>query len=166
MMTKISPGFMRRFLLAALVTLVSSTAWAQQTDTDTFNVTVEVLSSCTVSADNLDFGTYDGAQLDATSDITVNCTGTTPYTVEIDGGEANDTAVRVMTGDTVGTATLRYDLYSDTQGGTLFTEGAANDVDGVGTGADQTVTVYGRMPASQLLIEDTYTDTVTVSVSY
>lgn len=153
----------RAVTLAAMTALLCSPAMAGFDDA-TFTVSVQVLSSCTVSAGDLDFGTYDGNQNDAQSTISVNCTGQTPYTVELNGGEAGDTAARVMTGDTHAT-TLGYQLYQDGARSSVFGEGA-EDKDLTGTGANQSVTVYGRMAAGQTLTEDTYDDVVTVTVTY
>lgn len=153
----------QRLRWASFIALAGLAAPALAVD-DTFTVSVEVLSSCTVTADDLDFGNYDGTEKDAQSNLTINCTGATDYQVALDGGEAADTANRVMSGDN-NAGSLSYQLYQDGSRSTVFGLGA-DDVDQTGIGSNQTVVVYGRIPASQTLIEDTYDDVVTVSVTY
>ena len=127
------------------------------TATTTFTVTANVTGACTVSATNLAFGTYplaSAANIDAASTITVNCPNLLPYTVSV----VTPTA-RQMTGPAA--ATLNYGLYSDAGRTTGFTNV------GAGTGANQTINVYGRVPSGQSpTSQGAFSDTVTVTVTY
>jgi spore coat protein U-like protein len=62
---------------------------------------------------------------------------------------------------------VTYSLYSDSGRATVWgnTVGT-NTVAGTGNGASQSYTVYGRAPAQTTPAAGTYTDTVTVTVTY
>jgi spore coat protein U-like protein len=137
------------------------------TDTTNFSVSVTVLKDCGVTATNLAFGNYTGALVDSTSTISVTCTNTTTYNVGLSAGLATGATVtnRSMTGP--GSALLHYSLFSNSGyttnwGNTVGT----NTVAGTGNGVVQPLTVYGQIPAAQYVKPGSYTDTITVSVTY
>lgn len=137
------------------------------TVTTTVAVTATVQATCLVSATSLGFGPYSGVQVDATSTVSVTCTNTTPYSVGLNAGLATAATVttRKMTGPA--SAVLSYSLFSDTArttnwGSTVTTDTLA----GVGTGAAQSLTIYGRVPASQFVTPGAYTDTITATVTF
>lgn len=130
-----------------------------QTATTTFQVTANVLSSCTVSATNLVFGDYSaslGAPLDSTSTITVTCSNGLPYVVGVGAGADARTMAR-----TLGGGSLNYGMFSEAARSTAF---AVTGVSGSGVG--QAYTVYGRVPAGQFVPTGNYADTVNVTVTY
>ena len=55
-------------------------------DTTNFSVTATVVKDCAVTATNLAFGNYTGAQVRSTSTITATCTSSTTYTVGLNAG--------------------------------------------------------------------------------
>ncbi len=137
------------------------------TATTQFSVTATIVKDCTVSATNLAFGNYTGALNTSTSTISATCTSGTAYTVGLSAGLATGATVtnRSMTGP--GSALLHYGLYSNSGhttnwGNTL----ATNWVSRTGNGAAQPITVYGQVPAGQYVTPGSYTDTITVSVTY
>ena len=137
------------------------------TATTSFTVTATVVATCAVSAGNLGFGNYATTVLDATTTISVTCTNLTPYLVELDAGIGSGATVaaRRMTGPS--SETLSYSLYQDA--GRLLVWGptsALQSVAGTGNGAAQTLTVYGRVNASQSPQAGSYADTITVTVTY
>jgi spore coat protein U-like protein len=126
-----------------------------------------VAKDCGVTATNLAFGNYTGALVDSTSTISVTCTSTTTYNVGLNAGLATGATVtnRSMTGP--GSALLHYSLFSNSGyttnwGNTVGT----NTVAGTGNGVVQSLTVYGQVPAGQHSTPGSYTDTITVSVTY
>ena len=129
-----------------------------------FDVTVQVASTCSINATNLNFSgitTGTTSNTDATSSITVNCSTGTPYTIALGNGN-NYSGGRRMTN---GTTNINYYLYSDTgrstQWNTITTQA------GTGSGSDQSYTVYGRIPSGQsVLYTGTYSDTVIATVTY
>jgi len=156
-------------MVAACIALAGVTphaAWAASTTT-TFNVTATVVATCTVSATNVAFGNYGSTQLDSTGAVSIACTNLAPYTIELDAGAGSGATVaaRKMTGPS--SQTLGYSLYQDASRTLLWgTTAGSNSVAGTGNGATQSLTVYGRVPATQYPTAGSYTDTVTVTVTY
>ena len=138
--------------------------------TATFNVKIVIASECKIqSTATLNFGS-DGvldANVDAATTLGVQCTKNTAYTVGLSAGAGSGATVaaRKMTGG--GTDTVTYALYRDA-GRTLVwgTTTGTDTVAGTGNGAAQNLTVYGRVPVQTTPAPDTYTDTITVTVTY
>jgi spore coat protein U-like protein len=164
-----------RTRLAAAV-MVSAAAFANPdnsafaaTTTNTFNVQFVVTADCLISsAGALNFGTSGllNANIDATSTINVQCTNTTPYNVGLNGGSTvgGTTATRLMSN---GTSTVDYRLYSNAGRTTNWGETVGTDtVSQTGSGSAQSFTVYGRIPTQTSVEPGTYTDTITVTVTY
>lgn len=154
------------WILLLLGQLASAPGMAGSTST-TFGVTATVTGTCSVSAGTHAFGTYTGAQLDTTSTVSVTCTSLSAYTVALDVGTGSGASVttRKMTGSSSGT--LNYSLYQDTTRLVVWgTVAGLADVVGVGSGALQLLTVYGRIPSGQSPAAGSYTDTITVTVAY
>ncbi len=142
--------------------------------TNTFQVTATITSSCTVSGSNLNFGSAIdplavGVPLDATSTLTVTCSNTTPYTVALNAG-ANAGGSTNFTSRTMksGSDTLGYQLYVDSGRTSVWGDGTSSSSakNGTGTGAAQSHSVYGRIPSLANVVPGSYTDTVTVTISY
>lgn len=150
-------------MVSALVPINTSSG---ATSTSTFQVTATVASSCTVTATSLAFGNYTLAQLDGTSTITATCTNGTTYTIGLDAGTFSGatTSTRRMTGPSA--TGLSYSLFSDSGRTTNWGNATGSWVSGTGTGAAQVLTVYGRIPANQTALIGSYTDTVTVTVTF
>jgi spore coat protein U-like protein len=106
------------------------------------------------------------AAVDNTSTLQVQCTNTTPYNIGLDAGAGSGATVaaRKMTN---GSATVTYSLYTDAGRATVWGNTVGTDtVAATGNGASQTYTVYGRVPAQTTPAAATYTDTVTLTVTY
>lgn len=153
------------------VTLLTLVGLAPQafaaTTTTTFDVTATVAASCSVSAADVAFGTYDptlGNTAQAT--ITANCTPATDYSIALDFGGAADVNSRVMDGPN--SNTLSYQLYQDLARTTVWGTGADvnNDITTTGTGLDVSHIVYGSLPSGQNVEAGSYTDTITVTLTY
>jgi spore coat protein U-like protein len=165
-----NPKILKRIFLflSGVITLWSFTGSSYAaTTTGTFTVSSTVTATCSVSAGNLAFGSYTGAQVDATSTITVTCTNGSPYKIGLDAGTGSGATVstRKMTS---GGNTLNYSLYSDAGRTTNWgnTVGVDTLDTGTGSGSAQNVTVYGRIPASQLSPAGSYSDTITVTITF
>lgn len=139
------------------------------TDTDTMTVTATVISSCSVTADDLALGDYDpvdASPLAAATTIDVICTNGTDFSIGLDegAGAGASVATRKMTS---GADTLNYSLYRDASHTDLWGETEGVDtVDDTGTGAVQTFDVYGLIPAAQSAPAGAYSDTINVTVTY
>ena len=152
---------------ASLLAAALMPAAAIAATTTTFDVTANVVATCSVSATQVAFGTYTGAQLDGSGTVSVTCTALWPYVVELNAGTGSGATVanRLMTGPA--SSTIIYSLYQNALRTTPwgFTA-AAQSVAGVGNGVAQSLTVYGRAPASQTPSVGSYSDTITVTVTY
>lgn len=153
--------------LFATAALVPGPAFSQ-TATTQFNVQVTIEAECLInSAGDMSFGTAGvlDTDVEATSEIAVQCTSGTPYDIGLGVGPGASVAARLMTGP--GDETVTYALYSDPArtdlwGNTIGTDTAT----GTGTGTEQTYTVYGQGPPQDAPAPGTYTDIVTVTVTY
>ena len=158
-------------LLAAGALLAQANSGQAATDQATFQSRITIQADCQIlSTNTLDFGTSGiiTAAINATADFTVHCTNTTAYNVGLDAGTTTGGSVttRKMVGNS-STATVDYKMFSDSGrtvnwGNTVGTD----TVSGTGNGAAQTLTIYGQVPNQTTPAPDTYTDTVTVTVTY
>lgn len=122
-------------------------------------------ASCSVSSSGVSFGAYDpvdAADTRGTGTIRLSCDQSVNATVALTGGGASplDHAMRN------GTSELAYDLYVDAQRAGVW---------GDGTGGSQTVSfngtvvdhsVYGAIRARQRVTAGSYTDVITLTVTY
>jgi spore coat protein U-like protein len=152
----------------AVLAFIASPAGAS-TATNTFTATITVQASClVVSTNTLDFGTQStlAANTDVSATFAVQCTNTTPYNVGLNAGTTagGTVATRLMTS---GSATISYRTYSNAARTTNWGNTVGTDtVSGTGNGAQQTLTVYGRVPVQATPAPATYNDTVTITVTY
>lgn len=156
----------KRIFLLLLINCLNYKVFSATTTTS-FNVTATVINSCSVAANNLSFGTYDpntATPKDATTTLTVTCTNGLTYDIGLDGGNSGDVNNRYMIN---GSNELNYTLYRDTartqNWGTTI---GVDTYSGIGSGSAQTVTVYGRISAGQVVPFGTYTDTINVTVTF
>ncbi len=131
-----------------------------------FTVTAVVQAMCQIAATNLAFGTYTGTTLDAVSTLTVTCTKTTPYYVNLSDGQHPDGSF-LPRASGPGGVLLSYTMFreaarSSRWGNTYNLDGVA----GTGSGNAQALTVYGRVAAGQFVTPGAYTDTVIATVTY
>lgn len=135
-----------------------------------FTVQITIQAACQInSAGNLNFGTNGviGSNIDATSDVIVQCTASTPFSLGLSAGAGSGATVanRLMTSPAG--ATISYSLYTTAAHSTVWGNTVGTDRQtGTGTGAPQTFTVYGRVPAQTTPAVGVYTDTVTATLNY
>ncbi|MDP1792058.1 MAG: spore coat U domain-containing protein [Methylibium sp.] len=104
--------------------------------------------------------------IDASSTLTVRCTNTTPYSVALDAGlHAGGGAVFGSRSMSNCAQTIGYQLYLDSGRATVWGNGTAGSspVAGTGTGSNQSLTIYGRLPSLTGAVPGNYSDTVTIS---
>jgi spore coat protein U-like protein len=166
---------MHKILTATLAAGVIAAGVAQAaTTTTTFAVTATVQATCSATATALPFGAYTpgAGALSNNSTISVKCTKNTPYTVALNAGTTTGGAFtqRLMAS---GANTLQYNLYTSAAFTTVFGDGTGSTQTSAGTGAGiataNTLTVFGQLPDSatnQAAIPGSYSDTITVTVSY
>lgn len=161
---------MRSRVLAAFGALVAlTTGSSATTTTSTFAVQMTITASCVInSASTLNFGTSGviAAAVNQTSAIQVQCTNTTPYNIGLNAGTATGATVtsRKMTN---GGSTINYSLFSNAGMTTNWGQTVGTDtVSSTGTGAAQSFTVYGQVPAQTTPAAGVYSDTITITVTY
>jgi spore coat protein U-like protein len=103
------------------------------------------------------------ANTDGTSTVTVQCASGAAYQVGLDNGQHASGTTRRMQGPG---GLVTYELYRNTTrtqrwGSTINTD----TVSGTGNGANQTLTVYGRVPNQTTPSAGIYNDTITVTVT-
>jgi spore coat protein U-like protein len=155
--------------IVAGILVVGQVSNAASPVTDNFDATINIVDTCIiVSAADLDFGTGIGildTVIDSSADIVVHCTDQTNYDIGLNAGTGGGTiATRFMDS---GTDTVSYQMFSDAGrttnwGNTVLTD-TVNDN---GDGDEATHTIYGRVLVQTTPAADTYTDTVTVTVTY
>lgn len=134
-----------------------------------FTVSANVISSCYMSATNLNFGSVGvlDSNTDVTSVITAQCSNAMPYTVSLDDGSTTGgtTSIRLMTD---GSDEVQYQMFSDASRlpANNWGDSVAESVSGSGNGNNQSLTVYGRVPVQTTPVPSIYADTVTVTVTY
>lgn len=157
--------------LACSSTLASAAVYSNGSKTSTFEASLKIIADATVSANPLDFGQSQGTlstAVNVNTTISVTATNTTPYNVGINAGNApgSTVAARLMGGTGGNTSTVAYNLYQ-TAGATNWGNTQGTDTkSGTGTGAAQTLTVYGQIPAQATPQPDTYKSTLTVTVYF
>lgn len=140
----------------------------------TFDARVYINGGCNITAGSLlDFGSMMGStsqQRDGSVQLTATCSPDLPYTIALDAGQVpgNTLADRRLGLDGTGPGAIAYQLYLDSGRSQVWGDGSTGAVhDGTGTGADQDITVYGRVPAGQPLpAAGTYRDMVTATIVY
>jgi len=137
-------------------------------NTTAFTVSVTLSSSCSVSATPLNFGTAGvlSANVDATTNLSVACTYTTPYSVSLSAGAAPGatTSTRAMT---QGSSEVFYSLFQNSARTVNWGANVGVDtVAGTGTGSAQSIPVYGRVSPQTTPTLGNYSDTVVVTVNF
>jgi spore coat protein U-like protein len=165
-------NILKSTLLAAAVAAAGISSAHAANDTADFGVQLVVQSACTISAGgtaaDLDFGSVNGnisADIDNSTDLTVNCNSGATYNIGLDAGDfASGTQRRMYDGIS---QYINYDLYQDAARSTAWGAlGSGNEASGTGDNTDQTVTVYGRVPSGQAAAVGTYNDTVTATIEF
>jgi spore coat protein U-like protein len=132
--------------------------------------------SCTTSAQAVAFGNYDplsSLPTDSTGQVSVTCTNLVnllvSYTVALSTGVSGSYSNRQLAS---GSNRLNYNLYTDLThllvwgDGTSGTSTVSNTFLVVLAGITANHTVYGRIPARQNVAVGSYSDTITVTVTY
>ncbi|MDR3521335.1 MAG: spore coat protein U domain-containing protein [Acidocella sp.] len=154
-------------LMLCMAVLTSGTAHASQCTTS---------GSITITATTLAFGIYDPTNITptpSTTTITVRCTNTgrtlPPLSLAISAGDSGSfTPTRYMKGSAAGTV-LNYQLYDNSTDSTVWGDGTGGTgtlSGGNGASYTQAFTGYGQIPVSQYTTPGSYTDTLTVTLTY
>ena len=125
-------------------------------------------AACTVSTTSVNFGAYDpksGTADDSTGSVEVTCDkGPHPKnsTIALSPGNSGTYAARQMES---GANILTYNLYSNAARSQIWGDGSGGSFT-LGYNASGTFTVYGRIPALQNVQAGTYSDSLTVTITF
>ena len=138
--------------------------------TSSFTASANLAAQCSISASDLVFGATPStaAPINQTSTINLNCSQGAAWQVALNpgNGAGATTTTRKMTRDG-GTETLNYQLYRNAGRTQLWGQSQNNDTfSGSGTGNNQSLTVYGRVPAQTTPRTGVYRDTVVATVIF
>ncbi|RYG36563.1 MAG: spore coat U domain-containing protein [Burkholderiales bacterium] len=131
-----------------------------------FTVTASPQPTCTISTTDLDFGVKGvlNAAITGQSSLGIACTQGASWSIVLDGGASGNTAARRMTspaGDNVS-----YNLYRDAARTSVWGASAATQATGTGTGNQQSVPVFGTVPAQPTPKPGVYSDRVVATIRY
>ncbi len=165
-------------LAATAISVSSAYAAPQNPATAQFNVTITILKQCTITAP----ATISLGQLGASDLITTTTAATQPFTVTCSPGTAytvgfsstNDVSTgsptHQMKGSISGNAgVVQYNLFDVTSGATnpAALSATSSVISDAGTGASQTKMLKAQVTNYTAEVRpDTYTDTVTMTVTY
>ncbi len=128
------------------------------------------LAACTISTTGVSFGTYNmfaTSPLDSTGSVTYQCTGNSSVSVTLNrGGAASFNPRRMLNGSQA----LNYNLYLDASRATIWGDGTGGTQRYSNTSVPRnqnvTVTIYGRVPASQDVSAGAYSNSITASINF
>lgn len=134
-------------------------------------VTATVIADCLISTSDVDFGTSGvlTTARTATGAITARCTNGASFTIALNAGTGAGATVanrRMTRGG--GTQQVQYRLFLDSGRTQPWGDGTAGTTraSSTGTGAAQSFTIYGLVPAQPTPLAGAYADTVTATITY
>jgi spore coat protein U-like protein len=157
---------------AGILLALAGTAHAG-TRTDGFTVSATVSGNCLITAQDMNFGTFellDTTDQQTASDILVRCTNGTTYGIALSVGTGTFENRTLLNGSDA----LTYNLFTDAAHTTVWGDdsGSTDIVTGTGTGMGIpnliTHKVYGRILGSANLgaKPGTYSSTITATITY
>ncbi|WP_180044642.1 spore coat U domain-containing protein, partial [Acinetobacter sp. YH16039] len=144
-------------LLAGQASAETPAASTQQAQT-TFDVKIEVLSTCSINATEIDFGKVNSGSVasDKTGTLNVTCTNQTPYSVGLSGSGK-------MTNEKDALSSIAYELFQDSN---KPWDNNDNKYANNGSGNVQAIPVIANVVGSTNVRAGNYKDTVTATVTY
>lgn len=169
---------MKKYLVAPLtagILLALAGAAQAATRTDGFTVSATVSGNCLITAQDMNFGTFDltdTTDQQTNSDILVRCTNGTSYGIALSVGTGTDFASRTLLN--ASSEPLFYNLYTSATHATVWGDdtGLTDIVSGTGAGMGIgnliTHKVYGRILGSENLgaKPGTYTSNIVATITY
>lgn len=137
------------------------------TDSFAFQTRATVTNNCLIGTSNLVFGTGSPLTDRRTSaPLSVTCTNNSAYQISMNGGASGNPAARTLKNSVTG-ETMGYRI-SSTLDGPLWGNGAGGTTvySGTGSGAVQSVMMYGMVPRQRAPTPGDYRDTVTVQLTF
>jgi spore coat protein U-like protein len=151
--------------------LVISTQSQAATNTTTLNVGANVLDNCWAYTSMVDFGDFDGGEVNTNGVIHLICTPDVPYNIALDAGQNYiGSGWRVISD---GTNVLPYGLfktsgYAEEWGDSDYDDTYAygSSLEGVGDGSVHDISIYARLFANGGVPSGYYSDVVNVTIHY
>jgi len=164
---------LRALSLAAAMGLTLTPVGQAATATGSFDVQITIQETCVTTSVSgstvLNFGTQTllNANVDASVNLSVQCSSGTDYDVSLDNGLNTTRRMDSTAGAGVGANFVDYELYTDSGRTSVWpTTAGSAPYPYTGTGAAQSIPVYGRVPAQTTPPAGNYYDTVGISVTY
>jgi spore coat protein U-like protein len=130
------------------------------------SISAVVTASCSVTATPLAFGGYTPtAVATTTATVAVTCLNGTVATIGLNPG-LNGAAGGVSRSMANGASKLGYEIYQDSGHAAVWGASGAAAETFTSTGATQNLTAFGQIPAGQPVAIGSYSDTVTVTVTF
>jgi spore coat protein U-like protein len=122
-------------------------------------------AACSINVVGLNFGAYsifDTHDTNITTNIAVTCTNSASFEIALSSG-AGSFANRTLVN---GAKLLSYNLYVDAAHLTVWGDGSPGTATVRDHGKAGNYTVYGRIPARQNASVGSYSDTITVTITF
>jgi spore coat protein U-like protein len=122
-------------------------------------------AACNLNVQGVIFGSYDvfnSQSVESTGNVAVTCDVSTPYTIAFTPGSGSYVS-RTLTS---GPNSLGYNLYADPARTSVWGDGTAGTVAVSGSATSANHTVYGRIPAGQNVFAGSYSDLITVTLTF
>lgn len=144
-------------LLAGQASAETPAAVTQQAQT-TFDVKIEVLSTCSIDATEIDFGKVNSSSVasDETGTLNITCTNQTPYSVGLSGSGK-------MTNEIDKLSSIAYELFQNVN---TPWDNDKNKYSNKGSGNVEAIPVIAKVVGSTNVRAGNYKDTVTATVTY
>ena len=144
-------------LLAGQASAETPAAVTQQVQT-TFDVKIEVLSTCSINATEIDFGKLDSGSVASgkTGTLNITCTNQTPYSVGLSGSGK-------MTNEIDKLSSIAYELFQNVN---TPWDNDQNKYSNNGSGNVEAIPVIAKVVGSTNVRAGNYKDTVTATVTY
>ena len=164
---------LKKLALAAAAVALGAVAAHAATAVGTFTVQATIAPVCTVdtSTANVDFLTIGGTASQivpaASTPIIVNCSSGTGYTITMASAHAGGSTGFQMIN---GAKSMAYELFPNSYGNPQWDATVGGTYSGAGSGGNQTINLYARIPAQPapggVWTTGAYTDTVTMTLTY
>lgn len=154
----------------SLFALLLSTQVFSATDTTTFEVSITIENDCTISINDLSFGTVNDLTPSISGSTTgsVTCTGIAPVSVAFSAGTGGTSTFAVRQMDD-GTNTIDFNLYRDAANTEILGDGSTGTftIDFTSTGGADSFDVYGLTgPGQNPKPAGTYDSTITATATF
>lgn len=135
-----------------------------------FTPTATVINSCYLSTTPVNFGsaTSLGSALTASGGINIACTMSDSYTIKLNAGSTSGASLTDRRMQGPGSNVAHYQLYTSGSHASIWGDGTAgtSTVTGTGNATQQSYTVYGQVQSQATPAPGSYSDTITVTVTY